>query len=132
MKRTRIFPEKELFPEEFRSLLDCPVFDSSSSPEARVYFLDRETGLFLKVAPPKSLEKEAKMTSFFHRLGLSSPVLTYITKEKDYLLTQKVPGEDGTSPLFLKDPVRLTDTLALLLRELHEKNGEGCPVPFHT
>ena len=41
MKRTRIVADPALFPAEVRRLLaDAAVYDSSCSPEARVYYID--------------------------------------------------------------------------------------------
>lgn len=129
MKRTPIIPQLSNFPEEYHALLSgCPVFDSSCSPEARVYFLDRDGGLFLKSAPGGSLKTEAEITAFFHQKGLSSEVLSYLPGEKDWLLTRAISGEDCTHPMYLSDPKRLCDTTAELLRQLHETPFTGCPV----
>lgn len=129
MKRTPIVPKPEQFPEEFRPLLcSCPVYDSSCSPEARVLFLDREGGLYLKSAPSGTLKTEGEMTAFFHSKGLSAEVLAYLPEEKDWLLTRAIAGEDCTFHRYLEDPVRLCDTTATLLRQLHEVEIAGCPV----
>lgn len=52
MNRTPIVPDLAQFPEEVHPLFqNTPVYDSSCSPTARVWFLDRDGGLFLKSAP---------------------------------------------------------------------------------
>ena len=57
MERTPIAIDLGDFPQIFHGILkDTPIYDSSCSPDARVYFLDREDGLFLKSAPKGSLE----------------------------------------------------------------------------
>lgn len=57
-------------PEMFRDLVaSSRVYDSSCSPQARVWFLDREDGLYLKAAPKGSLRREAEMTAFVHSRG---------------------------------------------------------------
>lgn len=129
MNRTPIIPDLAQFPEEFHPLFqNTPVYDSSCSPTARVWYLDRDGGLFLKSAPAGSLEKEAAMTRYFHTKGLSTPVLSYGTFQQDWLLTRRIPGEDCLFRDYLEDPRRLCDTLAQLLRSLHEEDASHCPV----
>lgn len=129
MKRTPVIPDLSLFPAELHSLFrDCPVYDSSCSEDARVWFLDREGGLFLKTAPAGALKTEAEMTGFFHSKGLSAEVLCCLSREKDWLVTRRIPGEDCVYPAYLEDPKQLCDTTALLLRQLHETDADRCPV----
>ena len=105
------------------------ISDSSCSPEARVWFLDKGPGAFLKTSAASSLKNEAAMDAYFHRLGLSSEVLYYGTFEgRDWLVTEKVPGKDCTRPPYRENPEKLSETTALLLRELHETDPAGCPV----
>lgn len=62
MKRTPIQADPGRFPVPFRALVTgCPVFDSSCSPEAKVYYIERDGGLFLKSAPKGLLGTEAEM-----------------------------------------------------------------------
>ncbi|MBQ9784966.1 MAG: aminoglycoside 3'-phosphotransferase [Clostridia bacterium] len=117
------------YPEAYRELLsDARVYDSSCSPEARVWFIDRDGGFYLKSAPAGSLEREAVLTRYFHQKGLAAEVLDYCTDARDWLLTTRVAGEDCTHRTYLDDPVRLCDLLAERLRALHESNGGDCPV----
>ena len=132
MKRTLIQPELSQFPAEFHALLTAPVFDSSCSPEARVYFIDRDGGLFLKSAPAGTLQKEAAMDRFFCEKGFGPQVLSYQTTDRDWLLTAAVPGEDCLHEKYIADPQRVCDTTALLLRQLHETPIDGCPIPDRT
>lgn len=129
MKRTLLSPAITDFPENLRPLLQkYPIYDSSCSQDARVYFLDGEGGLYLKSAAPGTLETEAAMTRFFHGKGLGAEVLDYRSDGRDWLLTRAIPGEDCTHPTYLADPKRLCDTLAVLLRQLHETPSVGCPI----
>ena len=64
MERRPISADPSAFPEAFRDLIaSSRVYDSSCSPQAQVWFLDREEGMFLKAAPKGSLRREAKMTA---------------------------------------------------------------------
>ena len=133
MDRRLTVPDPAAFPEVFRELIAASrVYDSSCSPEARVWFLDREEGLYLKTAPKGSLRREADMTAFFCGKGLAAEVLRYESLDKDWLLTRAVPGEDCTFRGYLEDPKRLSALLGEKLRMLHEVSTAGCPVTDHT
>lgn len=129
MKRTPISLAREAIPDIFHPwVLDARVYDSSCSQAAQVLFLEKGAGYFLKSGPKCSLKNEALMTNYFHKKGLSAEVLAYESYEKDWLLTQAVPGEDCLHPAYLEDPIRLCDTLGQTLRILHETNCQDCPV----
>ncbi len=133
MKRTPIFPSLEAFPAEFHPLLaHANLYDSSSSPEARVIYVDRDGGYFLKSAPKGTLKREADLSAYFHAKGLGPEILSYCSKEQDWLLSRRILGEDLTHKVYLQDPKRLCDTLAFLLRALHETDPAGCPIARHT
>ncbi len=129
MKKTLTQKIPFLLPEDIRRLTEgARIFDSSCSPEARVYFIDREGGYYLKIAERGALSREAIMTEYFHRKGLGSEVLSYISGEKDMLLTRAARGEDCTHDMYLSDPKRLCDLLAKRLRALHELDCSDCPI----
>lgn len=133
MQRKPVSLNREDIPAQFHTFLDgAAAFDSSCSPMARVYFLDKGPGFYLKTAPKGTLQKEAEMTAFFHSKALGAEVLAYESLDVDWLLTMRVPGEDCTWQPYLDDPVRLCDTTATLLRTLHETPFSGCPVPNRT
>ena len=134
MKRTEISLNIADFPTPFAHLLqNTRVFDSSCSKEARVFFLERDGGLFLKRAARGALAREAAQTAYFHSRGLSAAVLDYRTEGgQDWLLTARVAGEDCTHADYLADPARLCDLIATRLRALHELDTADCPVRDHT
>lgn len=111
---------------------DAVIYDSSCSAAARVYFVDKGPGFYLKTAPKGSLQKEAALTKFFHSKRLAAEVIAYESLDADWLLTARVPGEDCIAPMYLSDPKRLCDTTAQLLRMLHETPYNGCPVADRT
>ena len=116
-------------PDNIRRLTEgAKIFDSSCSPEARVYFIDREGGFYLKSAKAGSLAREALMTEYFHMKGLGTEVLSYISGEGDILLTRAVKGEDCTHEMYKSNPKRLCDLLAERLRALHDLDCSDCPV----
>ena len=133
MQRTPITLCPEELPAQLRPFLEgARVFDSSCSRLARVYFLDKGPGFYLKTAPKGTLRREADLTAYFHAKGLSAQVLCYESQQQDWLLTRRIPGEDCLHRLYLDDPTRLCDTTAQLLRQLHEVEIAGCPVPDRT
>lgn len=133
MERRLISVDPEAFPSLFRPLLTgAAVYDSSCSPMAKVWFIDRDGGYFLKTAPKGTLQKESALTRFFHSKGLAAEVLAYESREQDWMLTARVPGEDGISPMHLENPKRLCDITAEALRMLHSTDCTGCPIPNRT
>ena len=104
-------------------------FDSSCSPEARVLFVEKGEGLFLKNGQKGSLAREAQMGDYFAKKGLGPSVLSYVSEEEDWLLTQSALGEDATEKMHLEDPRRLAAALGEALRALHETDTARCPVP---
>lgn len=133
MNRTPVTFDPNLFPETLHPLLaDASLYDSSCSPEARVYFIDKDGGFYLKTARKGTLETEAQMTRFFHSKGLGAEVIAYAQEEYDWLLTRRIPGEDCIHTQYLADPKRLCETTATLLRQLHETDFSGCPVKNRT
>ena len=133
MKKTRL----DTLPENLsRDIIDFisgyPIYDSSSSPEARVYYIEREGGYYLKRAAYGALKKEAGMAGYFHTLGLSPRVVSYKSAEYDVLLTEAAVGSDLTGEEYLKRPEWLAREMGERLRELHSLSGEGCPIGDRT
>ena len=129
MKKILIDQIPLLLPEEIERLCyGARIFDSSCSPEAKVYFIDKDEGFYLKCADSGSLLRERVMTEYFHKIGLGARVLGYYSGEGDLLLTARVMGEDCTHEKYKNEPKRLCDLLAEQLRLLHEVDFSDCPV----
>ena len=121
------------YPSELHLYLDgAKLYDSSCSEQARVIFIDKDDGYFLKSAPKGFLEREAVMTRYFHGQGFAANVLSYINDKQDWLLTDKIHGNDGTTEKYLEQPERLCDMFAERLSLLHAKGFSDCPIPNHT
>lgn len=130
MNRTPITVDLAHFPDCFHPLLlGAEVYDSSCSPEAKVYYIHKDGGYYLKTAAKGALETEAKLTRYFYAKQLSAQVLAYDSGSRDFLLTRRIPGEDCSHRQYLDNPKRLCDTTAGLLRSLHDLNFSDCPVP---
>ena len=93
------------YPAELQVLLsDAKLYDSSCSPEARVIFIDKDGGYILKQAQKGKLEREAVMTRYFISKGLSTNALAYFSEKCDWLLTEKICGNDCTETKYLEQP----------------------------
>ena len=94
MKKTKIIIDYQSFPLEIAAFLkETDVYDSSCSKLAKVYYIDKNQGSFLKITAAGALKKEHLMHDYFHRLGLTTSVLFYKTiEDKDYLITERVQG----------------------------------------
>ena len=129
MKKTLIERIPIALPGEIGRMCEgARVYDSSSSPEAKVYFIDRDGGFYLKVADSGSLKTEALMAEYFHKKGLGAEVISYVTGDSDMLFTRAVRGDDCTTAIYLDDPKRLCDSIAESLRMLHEVDASDCPI----
>ena len=122
------------YPNKLHPYLDgVKLYDSSCSPEARVIFIDKDGGYFLKIGRVADLDREYKMTRYFHGKGLAARVVEYyFTVGNDYLLTEKLRGDDCTAQKYLEQPERLAEMFGARLSFLHSLDYTGCPVPNHT
>lgn len=134
MEKRRATLDLKMYPEKIQSYLkDATIYDSSSSPAAKVFFIDKEQGYFLKIANAKDLAEEAELTRYFHQKKLATKVVDFFQEdEQGYLLTEQVKGEDGTASRYLADPKHLCQVVAQELPLLHEIDPVGCPVYDHT
>ena len=128
MKKTLIEKIPYELPADILSVVSgYPIFDSSSSPEARVYYIARGDGLYLKISGAETLRAEAEMSEYFSSLGLGVAPIAYHSGERDYLLTPSLDGEDLTTERYLSEPERLAELIGTELRRLHEIDPEACP-----
>ena len=132
-EKKQITIPKNQFPEQIIGFIDNSiVYDSSCSKEATVYYIKKDCGYFLKVAPKNTLETESVMTKYFHSKGLSAEVCLYFQDDKDYLITKQINGEDGTSAFHLSNPEKLCETFAKTLAKLHQLDFNDCPLVSKT
>ncbi|MBR5502135.1 MAG: aminoglycoside 3'-phosphotransferase [Oscillospiraceae bacterium] len=133
MQKTPVLMALSEFPEQLHPFLrKAALYDSSSSPEARVWFVDKGEGFYLKKAAKGTLKDEAELTVYFKNKGLGVELLAYLSLKEDWMLTRAARGEDCTHAQYLAQPQRLCDTLATQLRALHEMSYDGCPVKNRT
>lgn len=133
MERKKTEINTEGFPAEISGLLQgFAVYDSSCSKEAKVFFIERDEGFYLKIAAAKTLEAESILTKYFYSLGLSAEVCLYVQSDKDYMITRRIPGEDATAAIYLSNPKKLCEVFAQTLAGLHKMDFSGCPVKSKT
>ena len=68
------------------------------------------------------------MNAFFHSKKMGAEVLSYLSRDADWMVTRAVPGEDCIHPMYLEDPKKLSETLGNLLQILHSTDCSGCPI----
>ena len=133
MKRTLIQLDIKAYPEEIQQYLhNADIYDSSCSNLAKVYFIDKGNGFYLKTAKKGTLLDEVRMTRYFNSVGLGAKVEKYISLDCDMMLTERVIGEDCTHDDYLSDPNRLCDTLAQIHLILHSADTTDCPIKNKT
>lgn len=121
------------YPDKIKSILNnADLYDSSCSSEASVIFADKDSGYFIKSSAKGALKDEAIMTEYFNSLNLSARVIDYISLDKDYLVTERISGEDCIADKYLANPTKLCDTLAENLSFLHSIDFKDCPIKNHT
>ena len=92
------------FPEQLRTYIEgATLSDSSSHSGARVLYLD--SGYYLKIDQKGRLEREARIASLFEQEGTGTPVIHYLSTDKDYLLTKEAIGHDTLA--FLDQPDKI-------------------------
>lgn len=124
MKKEKINIPISQFPEELRIYLEgASLYDSSCHSGATVLYLD--TGYYLKIDQRGKLAQEAQITQWFEKQELGVPVLTYISQDRDYLLTKKATRKSGLE--FLDRPKILCRTMATALRQLHSLQPKHFP-----
>lgn len=108
-------------------LKNTTIYDSSCSKQAQTLFIEKDNGYFIKIAPKGSLADDALMTAYFHKKGLSAKVFEYVSEYKDYLITEKISGQDGITQKYLDEPKKLCDVFSQSLCKLHEVDFTDCP-----
>ena len=113
------------FPRELHYIFkDAKVYDSSSNPTMTVLYSD--LGYYVKIAEKDKLRKEAEMAKLFENIGMGTEVVSYISEDKDYMVTKSARGEDALA--FLDNPGKLCEVLAGAMRYLHSMPIEAVPV----
>lgn len=80
------------YPAELRPFLaGAELYDSSWHSNARTFYVPPD--YYLKIDERGELEREAGMTAWFHRQGLSPQVVKFLSRDRDYLLTRRASGE---------------------------------------
>jgi kanamycin kinase len=107
---------------------NAPIYESSGQSGARTVYIDRDGGAYLKIAVCGSLLLSSQLQTYFSKHKLSSPVIRYLSTDRDYLITVPIKGDDGTSKKYLAEPERLSEIFGLSLRLLHEVDASDCPI----
>ena len=124
MKKTETKIDISLFPEEIRHVFDgARIYDSSCSADMRVLYCD--TGYYVKIAERERLGKEAEMARLFAERKLGPKLVSYICRDKDYMVSESAAGEDALH--YLDKPEALCEALCGAMKHLHEQPILGVP-----
>lgn len=116
-------------PDELnRWIGNAPIFESSGESGARTVYIDRDGGAYLKISAYGSLLRSSQLQTYFSKHKLSSPVIRYLSTDRDYLITAPIKGDDGLSKKYLAEPERLSEVFGQSLRLLHEADAADCPI----
>ena len=116
------------FPEQLRTYIEgATLSDSSSHSGARVLYLD--SGYYLKIDQKGRLDREARIARWFETKGLGTPVIEYLSTDKDYLLTKEAIGHDALA--FLDQPEKICRTMAEALKKHHSGEPRTSPSENH-
>ena len=116
------------FPEQLRTYIEgATLSDSSSHSGATVLYLD--SGYYLNIDQKRRLEREAAIARWFETKGLGTPVIDYLSTDKDYLLTKEASGKDALA--FLDQPETICRTMAHALKKLHNLHPHNFPSENH-
>lgn len=85
--------------------------------------------MYLKIAPENTLVRSAQAQEYFHKKGLSAPLIAFEQENgRDYLLVRSVPGAYACDKTLMGDPARLARVLGETVRTLHEADAADCPL----
>lgn len=113
------------FPNELHYIFEnAKVYDSSSHPTMTVLYSENE--YYVKIGEKSSMIKEAEMAKLFERNGIGVEVVSYISNDKDYMVTRPAKGEDCTH--YLNNPEKLCEVLAESMKFLHNRPVADIPV----
>jgi len=107
---------------------NAPIYESSGESGAKTVYIDRDGGAYLKIAICGSLLLSSHLQTYFSKYKLTSPVIRYLSIDRDYLITAPIRGDDGTSKKYLAEPERLSEIFGQSLRLLHEVDASDCPI----
>ena len=125
MKKTEIKINTADFPKEIQYVFkDAKIYDSSSHPTMTVLYSN--LGYYIKIAEKGILSEEADMVKLFHNKRLGVELISYVSENKDYMITRPAIGEDATH--YLDNPEKLCSVLAETMKFLHSRQISDVPV----
>ena len=125
MQKNKIKINIDDFPNELHYIFkDAKVYDSSSNPSMKVLYSD--IGYYIKIAEKDKLKKEAEMAMLFENKRMGVEVISYISDDKDYMVTKSAEGEDSLH--YLDNPERLCEVLAEAMKYLHSRSIMDVPI----
>lgn len=127
MKKTETKININDFPKELYHIFDgATIYDSSSHPTMTTLYSN--LGYYIKYSEKGALKKDAELGKLFENLGMGVEVVSYLSEDRDYLVTREAKGEDALASQYLAKPEKLCEVLAEAMKYLHSRPTEGVPV----
>lgn len=127
MKKTETKINITDFPQELHYLFqNATIYDSSSHPTMTTLYSDR--GYYIKIAEKGALKKDAELGKLFEDAGMGVEMISYLSEDRDYMVTREAKGEDALAQHYLDNPEKLCEVLAKAMKYLHSRPVEGVPV----
>lgn len=127
MKKTETKININDFPKELYHIFDgATIYDSSSHPTMTTLYSN--LGYYIKYSEKGALKKDAELGKLFENLGMGVEVVSYLSEDRDYLVTREAKGEDALASQYLAKPEKLCEVLAEAMKYLHSRSTEGVPV----
>lgn len=125
----KITLDLSVFPDSIKSCLaGAAIYDASFSPRAKTYFIDKDKGYYLKIAPKDTIKSSMEMTKYFADKGFTSKVCAYESDDvNDMMLMERVAGLNCIEQIHLDNPKKMCDAVSESLRRLHDTDCTGCP-----
>ena len=129
MKRVEVTIDKSCYPKKIQHYFEnVKIYNSSCSIDATTLYLEGNRQIFLKSAPLNSMKSEFENTKFLNSQGFAPKVLEYMNYDnKDFLITERIQGEDGIWETYMKYPKKLAKVFGESLKLLHSISIDGCP-----
>ena len=125
MQKKKIEINIDDFPQELHYIFqNANLYDSSSNPNAQVIYSD--LGYYVKITEKGNLKQEAELAGIFEQKAMGVSVVSYISCDKDYLVTRSARGEDALH--YLDHPQRLCEVLAEAMKYLHRQPITDLPI----
>lgn len=117
------------FPPEVKDFIQSSALvDTSGHSGAKTYYIEKESGFYLKMDGPGKLLQDYQMLTLFSGYRLSPEPVLYLSSDFDYLIVEKAKGQAGYDYHYWNNPDHFAYTYGQVLRQFHDhyKDFSAC------